>query len=502
MHAYDHGVAMHIITAVVRTLHKLEIDLGLRPNTLVKKLTARVYNMCSSNEAKHLTMLRFTHQSIVTLFETMTTPNKKGQKQSPIVDATDVQKLMLALPFLLDGLADEELKAFNSGKLASAQVSDPMPAAIMAINDWLHWYHLYRKEEPSESDAEQVGVMGRALLKTLQTTFPFEVNVGRKKILLAGQKQLTRSMWCNEKVHSILHAQRNLMQMGRSKNISCQVTETYHKDIKIKALRTNRKPVTMGLSIMNQEVRDSALQLMAMDMDSDTNGPHWRAGDGPQTQKRRRLEISRSGVSANLAPASAAMPDSSESNSSDQDDMSGSESAVLPAMRYFDRDEDDKIKGCLGDGLRCNVWARAHSVEHMEYELVKGWATVRGSRKGNLGLLMQDINWTASSRGPKPDMLDQQPSLAYLSSKVVHYLVDYHPEWLDELNLPQTNGEHNQLYTHHFQLVLKRLQYIPGVRKPFQLYSSIKIKHSLGGYPGVQAVHCVPFITAAPREVM
>jgi hypothetical protein len=25
MHAYDHGVAMHIINAVVRTLHKLEV---------------------------------------------------------------------------------------------------------------------------------------------------------------------------------------------------------------------------------------------------------------------------------------------------------------------------------------------------------------------------------------------------------------------------------------------------------------------------------------------
>ena len=37
MHAYDHGVAMHIITAVVRTIHKLEIDLGLNQN--VKFLT-------------------------------------------------------------------------------------------------------------------------------------------------------------------------------------------------------------------------------------------------------------------------------------------------------------------------------------------------------------------------------------------------------------------------------------------------------------------------------
>ena len=47
MHAYDHGVAMQILTASVRTLHKLEDDLGLPRNTLVKKLTARVHNLCS-----------------------------------------------------------------------------------------------------------------------------------------------------------------------------------------------------------------------------------------------------------------------------------------------------------------------------------------------------------------------------------------------------------------------------------------------------------------------
>ena len=114
MHAYDHGVSMHIISAVVKMLHKLENDLGLPKNTLVKKLTARLHNLCSSLESKHTTLLGFVNQSIVTLFETLTTPNKKGQKQSPIVDAGDVQKLMLALPYLLDGLADEEIDHYNS----------------------------------------------------------------------------------------------------------------------------------------------------------------------------------------------------------------------------------------------------------------------------------------------------------------------------------------------------------------------------------------------------
>ena len=29
MHAYDHGVAMHITQTIVKTIHKLEVDLGL-----------------------------------------------------------------------------------------------------------------------------------------------------------------------------------------------------------------------------------------------------------------------------------------------------------------------------------------------------------------------------------------------------------------------------------------------------------------------------------------
>ena len=57
--------------------------------------------------------------------------------------------------------------------------------------------------------------MGKALLSTLERVFPFKVRVGKVSY---------RSMWCNEKVHSILHAPRTLVRMGRSQNISCQVT--------------------------------------------------------------------------------------------------------------------------------------------------------------------------------------------------------------------------------------------------------------------------------------
>ena len=262
MHAYDHGVAMHIIQAIVRTIHQLEVDLGLPKNTLMNRLTARMHNLCSSLDTKHTTLMGFTHQSIVTVFEILSTPGKKGQKQSPIVDAGDVQKLMLTLPYLLDGLADEELEAHNSACVVAARIVDPIPEACMAINEWLHWYKLFRKPEPTDDDVDRLTDMGKALLSTLERVFPFQVRVGVDKF---------RSMWCNEKVHSILHAPRTLVRMGRSQNVNCQVTETSHKGVKRKGSRSNRNPKTAGMSIMKTQLRESACYRMADALDETGN---------------------------------------------------------------------------------------------------------------------------------------------------------------------------------------------------------------------------------------
>ena len=139
MHAYDHGVAMHILTAIVKTIHKLEDDLRLPRNFILNKLTARLHNLSCSLLSKHTTLMGFTNQSIISVFETMTTLNKKGKKQAPIVDANDVQKLMLCLPYVLDGLADEAIAEHNSGLAGDQRVKDPLPDAIMAVNDWLNW---------------------------------------------------------------------------------------------------------------------------------------------------------------------------------------------------------------------------------------------------------------------------------------------------------------------------------------------------------------------------
>jgi hypothetical protein len=259
MHAFDHGVAMNILTAIIMCLHALEDILHLPRNTLVRRLTARMHLLCRDTEVKHATLMSFVHQSIMDCLETYITPGKKGQKQSPIVDASDVQRLMLTMPFMLASLASEELQAYNHGKSAAERVADPIPDVIMAVNDWLHWYHLYRQPESDDESVDRLTDMGKNLLATLQRVFPYTVRVSA---------QHTRSMWCTEKVHSILHAPDNIRKVGRSQNITCQVTEARHVLLKAKGHLTNRDPATYGKSIMLAEVRESAAQQMAQHVDA------------------------------------------------------------------------------------------------------------------------------------------------------------------------------------------------------------------------------------------
>ena len=148
MHAFDHGVSMNIISAIIRLLQELAPLLKLDRNYFVNKLSVRFHSLCSTLEVKHTTLMSFVNQTIVDYLDTMLAKESTTKIRSqPIVDASDVQRLMLALPFLLDGLARDELQAFNAGKVPGERVLDPMPEAIMAVNEWLHWYRAYRLSE-------------------------------------------------------------------------------------------------------------------------------------------------------------------------------------------------------------------------------------------------------------------------------------------------------------------------------------------------------------------
>ena len=102
--------------------------------------------------------------------------------------------------------------------------------------------------------------MPQTEIATLQRVFPYRVKVTHNS-------DKTRSVWNTEKVHSIVHGARNIEEMGRSRNISCQPTECKLKDVKGKGHLTNKNPATYGFSIMNAEAREASGQQMAQDAD-------------------------------------------------------------------------------------------------------------------------------------------------------------------------------------------------------------------------------------------
>ena len=160
---------------------------------------------------------------------------------------------------------------------------------------------------------------------------------------------------------------------------------------------------------------------------------------------------------------------------------------LLAASRGYEREEEKKTAGCMADGLHCNIWARAQSSAKLSYELVKG----SYSQGRNKGFQMHELAWNEGSQLPMPVWRADHPILTSLGAKIAHFIVDFHMDWIQSLQLPPSNGRHNQLQPAHIQSVLDRLQTIVEVRSEVQIYTAVKIGHS--DFKGSQIVHCTPF---------
>jgi hypothetical protein len=209
----------------------------------------------------------------------------------------------------------------------------------------------------------------------------------------------------------------------------------------------------------------------------------WVACPGPRWHKRRRTE--------------------NQSSPEESDSSSDSSAPLLLASRYWERREQKKTEGCMADGLRCCIWGRAQAPGSVLLELTKGWTGLYRSHRlgyrGNLGLSMEDLAWTANSGLSEPVMISFFPILSYLPQKIVHFIVDYHPDWISDLQLPASDGLHRQLRSEHFQQALQRLENMPDVDMPVQLFSSVDIGHRQ--WLGRQTVHAVPFKKPKTRMV-
>jgi hypothetical protein len=164
---------------------------------------------------------------------------------------------------------------------------------------------------------------------------------------------------------------------------------------------------------------------------------------------------------------------------------------VLKASRHWERREEDKTEGCMAEGLLCNLWVRAQSPETVSLTLTKGWTRLSYAKRGNLGIALQDLAWTAASGLPEPPVLKDHPILRNLRNKLVHFILDYFPNWVASLQLPASDGRHRQLASGQFHSVLERLANMPDVTCPLQVFSCVDINHN--DWKGKQTIHAMPF---------
>jgi len=161
----------------------------------------------------------------------------------------------------------------------------------------------------------------------------------------------------------------------------------------------------------------------------------------------------------------------------------------MRASRGYERVEEDKTAGCMADGLRCNIWERIQSPAKLLYEVVKGGHRQGGT--GRKGFQMHELAWNEGGRLPMPWWLADHQILTSFGAKIANFIVDFHMDWVESLQLPPSDGRHKQLDAEHVQRVLDRLQTIQEVHSEVQIYSAVKIGHS--DFNGSQFIHCTPF---------
>jgi hypothetical protein len=256
MHGNEHGISALIVKCTVRAVRDFEVDIGVRPETLVRRMKNRLHGLCCSPFVQHITLLTLGNQKILEGWDVINKElkSKKKEKSQPIVDASDVAKLLLALVFVLDGLGQPELESYNRQQARPRdRVREPFRPIIGAINAYLHAYHMYRAEALRMPEIERLNTVSRNALETLQRVFPYGVRLTNGTF---------RSWFCTEKPHAMTHWADNYETVGRIRIISSTVTETRMKSaVKTKAKKTNNQAMFGGSLLQNNMEVEAAMEM-------------------------------------------------------------------------------------------------------------------------------------------------------------------------------------------------------------------------------------------------
>ena len=89
MHGNEHGNSMLVQKCTVRAIRDHEEVLGLRPDTLVKRMKDRLHGLCNSPSVQHITLLTLGNQKILEGWDVLNKElkTKKKVRSQPIVSS-------------------------------------------------------------------------------------------------------------------------------------------------------------------------------------------------------------------------------------------------------------------------------------------------------------------------------------------------------------------------------------------------------------------------------
>ena len=80
MHGNEHGISVLILKCTVYAVRDLEAGLGLRSDTLVKRMHDRLHGLCHSPYVQHVTLLTLGNQKILKGWDVLNTEIKTKKK--------------------------------------------------------------------------------------------------------------------------------------------------------------------------------------------------------------------------------------------------------------------------------------------------------------------------------------------------------------------------------------------------------------------------------------
>ena len=225
---------------------------GSRKNVLVNRLIARLKALSRNEQLKHMTLISFYGKPVVALLRKF---SGSGVPSDPVVNGTDMQNVLVVLPFVLYDIVSttgsENISESDGHRLKEVF------KMIEVVNLLLQWYLQYRSPQMSENELCIFHKKSKELMKQLKGVFD----------CTTGDDGSGSSKWKTEKFHSLQHAARNIRYYGNLSNFSTQTPEMLHKYTRELAKLTNRKR-DFARSILRTAILHSCAQRLAQQHDA------------------------------------------------------------------------------------------------------------------------------------------------------------------------------------------------------------------------------------------